>query len=104
MITDPLLARLLIVLYSLALVLLISPAAYRISRFVTTDVITERPRKWLASKLPGKLDYALTCNWCAGAYTTLALILVLDYFISIPFVAIVYLSTLTIVGLIGNAD
>lgn len=104
MITDPLLAKLVQVAYALLLVALISPAAYRVTRLVTQDVVTERPRKWLESHLPGKLDYGLTCPWCAGTWTTAIFFIILYQFIWIPFLPIVFLSTLTIVGFLGNAD
>lgn len=51
----------------LALILL---ATARLTRLVTGDQITERPRVWLTLKLEGhpQLQYLLHCPWCASMY------------------------------------
>lgn len=41
---------------------------YRLSRLVTGDYITERPRHWLQKHLPEKLAYLIGCPWCASPY------------------------------------
>jgi hypothetical protein len=54
-------------LMTLALVAL---ATARITRFVTSDRIFDKPRQYLASKLPedGELVYLLHCPWCVSIY------------------------------------
>ena len=45
-------------------------ATSRITRLVTDDMITERPRTWVLSKLhPDHLPaYLVTCPWCVSVY------------------------------------
>lgn len=51
------------------LVLLILATA-RITRLITDDKITERPRTWLVLKLEGhpQFQYLMYCPWCASMY------------------------------------
>lgn len=48
------------------LVLLAIGATMRITRLVTHDYLTERPRRWLQRRLPEKLAYLIGCPWCAS--------------------------------------
>ena len=45
-------------------------ATARVTRLVTEDAITERPRTWTLSKLhPDHLPaYLVTCPWCVSVY------------------------------------
>lgn len=53
-------------------------AAHRITRLVTTDVITDQPRIWAAQKLGGfPVAQGLKCDWCVGMWIGLGLV-VLD--------------------------
>lgn len=105
MILDPLLARLVVLLYCICIILIVSFASYRVVRFIGQDVITQRPREWLARKLPGRLDYGLTCPWCISFYVVSAFYLVLELFVfSVPFLPLCALASMTIVGFLGNAD
>lgn len=55
----------------LALIVL---ATARLTRLVTTDVLTESPRMFLVARLVDrgpvrdKLAYLLVCDWCASVY------------------------------------
>lgn len=66
--------------------LLIALATARLTRLVTTDVLTEWPRqpmiRWLVehparwtwlSRFYGKLAYLIVCDWCASVYVGAAL-------------------------------
>lgn len=58
-----------------ALVLLLWVLAIaRATRLVTTDVITDPPRLWLIVRVPDKLGYLLTCQWCASMWIAAAVI------------------------------
>lgn len=45
-------------------------ATARITRLVTTDRITQAPRRWVLSKLEddGLMAYLVVCDWCASVY------------------------------------
>lgn len=45
-------------------------ATARLTRLVTTDRITQAPRRWLLGRLRGKelLSYLIVCDWCASVY------------------------------------
>lgn len=49
-------------------------ASARITRLVTTDRITEAPRRWVVNRLdPLSLAaYMVTCVWCVGTWITIA--------------------------------
>lgn len=52
--------------------LLAAFATARITRLVTADVLTERPRdaviNWLTFRGHGMVAYLLSCPWCASMY------------------------------------
>ena len=61
---------------TLSLVLM-TLAVARVTRLITTDVLFDAPRQWLAQKLinPGRaegfrgnLAYLIICNWCTSIY------------------------------------
>lgn len=45
-------------------------ATARITRLVTTDRITQAPRRWLLKRLDqeGLMAYLVVCDWCASVY------------------------------------
>lgn len=45
-------------------------ATARLTRLITTDRITERPRMWLLMRLDpeGLGAYLVTCSWCVSVY------------------------------------
>lgn len=45
-------------------------ATARLTRLITTDRITERPRLWLLMRLDpeGLGSYLITCSWCVSVY------------------------------------
>ena len=46
-------------------------AVARVTRLVTTDVLTETPRVWLTLRLESwpRIQYLIHCDWCASVYT-----------------------------------
>lgn len=53
-------------------VLVASFAAYRLTRLVVADKISERPIGWLEQRLPDQISYMLSCWWCAGMWVSFA--------------------------------
>lgn len=53
-------------------------AAHRITRLITTDVIADQPRMWLADKLTTfpVAQEGLKCDWCVGVWVALGVALV----------------------------
>lgn len=45
-------------------------ATARITRLITTDRITQAPRRWLVQRLPehSLAAYLIVCDWCASVY------------------------------------
>lgn len=46
-------------------------AVHRLTRLVTTDMVTERIREKIWSKYPphkGGIGYLVTCNWCSSIW------------------------------------
>lgn len=56
---------------TLLTVILTIGATARITRFITHDKITEKPRDWVLDHLNphGLLTYMTTCPWCISIYT-----------------------------------
>lgn len=48
--------------------LLAALATARLTRLVTVDVITERPRGWVQMHGPAWLAYLVQCSWCASVW------------------------------------
>ena len=46
-------------------------ATARLTRLVTTDRITQAPRRWLLRRLnsEGLAAYLIVCDWCVSVYT-----------------------------------
>ena len=51
-------------------------AAYRATRIVTTDEVGRRLREWIILRSP-TLGYLVTCDWCVGFWTSVALVVAL---------------------------
>jgi len=57
---------------------LLALAAFRLWRLIGDDGVLDRPRNWLLAQIDArfdnrgdKLDYFITCPWCAGAWVSL---------------------------------
>lgn len=57
-------------------VLLVFLAVARLTRLVTRDYLTERPRRWLQAHLPEAGAYLLGCPWCASIWIAFPVVLV----------------------------
>lgn len=89
----------------MTLFVLMSLAAYRLTRIVTLDVVTTRPRKWLQTRADGKLEYFVTCPWCVGWYVSAGIVAITAAATSVPLPLLQFLAVACLVGLIGaNLD
>lgn len=43
-------------------------AVWRITRLITEDEITRRPRDWIVMNAPDKIAYLVTCKHCSSIY------------------------------------
>lgn len=62
--------------------LLAAFASHRATRLVIEDTVANRPRTWLAVRLPVKLSQLVVCAWCAGFWISgaaVGLVIVLGY-------------------------
>lgn len=48
-------------------VLLVALSAYRLTRLVTADKITEPIRAWVEARGP-RIGYLVTCDWCLSVW------------------------------------
>jgi ABC-type uncharacterized transport system permease subunit len=48
------------------LILLALGATARLTRLVTADFLTERPRRWVQARVPESVAYLVGCSWCAS--------------------------------------
>jgi hypothetical protein len=80
---------------------ILSLAAFRLTRFVTTDTIFNRQRSFIWRKFPPestKLGYLITCPWCIGVW--LSSLVYLSYII-FPEQTIAVCSVLCISAIVG---
>ena len=87
-------------LFIVAMLLVLSLAGYRATRFIIEDTITEGIRNKIWSKFPPstKLGYLITCYWCTGFWVSLVLV---TCFFAFPIVTLVVSLVLAISALIG---
>lgn len=86
----------------LLVVLLLSLGTYRVTRLLVSDVILEKPRRWLAGHLAGRerTVYLLSCEWCVSVWVGGAGVLVTDAVTSIPLPALTWAAASAITGLL----
>jgi hypothetical protein len=86
------------------LLVILALGAFRLTRIVTTDAISEPIRQKIWSKFPPNtfLGYLITCNWCFGMYV--AGLFTLGYFLvpDVTYVVSLVLSISSVIGLISN--
>lgn len=89
---------------SLTLFVLMSLAAFRVTRLIVADKLTEGLRDRLNPE--GGWAYFVTCYWCAGAWVSVLVVLTVDVFdVSVPLPGLQVLAVSSVVGLIGaNLD
>lgn len=96
-------------------------AAYRITRLVTTDKITEPifdkirfglERRWYAKHGPvgsdthfnSKLAFLLSCPWCLGFWVSGVVTVILSMAYGLHYPILTWLAMSTVVGFLGNID
>jgi hypothetical protein len=103
------------------LVALASLAAYRVTRLVTSDKITEPifdrlrfglERRWHEKHGPigsdthfnSKLAYLLSCPWCLGFWVCGVFTVVLSVAYGLDYPILTWLAMSTVVGFLGRID
>jgi hypothetical protein len=96
-------------------------AAYRVTRLVTTDKITEPifdkirfglERRWYAKHGPvgsdthfnSKLAFLLSCAWCLGFWVSGVVTVILSMAYGLHYPILTWLAMSTVVGFLGNID
>lgn len=71
-------------------VILATLSMARLTRFVTTDKIFERPRDWVLDRIDpdGMLTYLLGCPWCVSVYLGAGAAPIFYYWGETPYVVI----------------
>lgn len=90
--------------FNLVHLLILALAAYRITRLIIEDAITEpiRERIWKRYQPNGiNLGYWITCYWCAGFAVSVFMILFYWFF---PIAAIVFAAIFAISAAVGILD
>jgi hypothetical protein len=84
--------------------IVLSLAAFRITRLVIEDVIFESVREKIWKKFPPstKFGYLLTCYWCLGLWVSVVVFGCYLLAPSITFVVSLVLSISTIIGIISS--
>lgn len=79
-------------------------AAYRTTRLITTDTITEPIREKIWKKFPPStaFGYLFTCNWCTGFWVSLLFVVAYILVPDVTFVVSLVLSTSALVGIIAS--
>jgi hypothetical protein len=79
-------------------------AAYRTTRLITTDTITEPIREKIWKRFPPStpFGYLFTCNWCTGFWVSLLFVVAYILVPDVTFVVSLVLSTSALVGIIAS--
>jgi len=80
--------------------LLLTLAAFRVTRLITTDTILEPVRNKICSKWPPstQFGYLFTCNWCTGMWVAGATI---GFYALFPYQTLMVSLVLSISALVG---
>ena len=79
-------------------------AAFRVTRLVVEDAVTERLREWVWRRVPPSrgIGYMITCYWCTGFWVSL-LLAVLYMMVPTATVAVALVFALSaVVGLLAE--
>lgn len=79
-------------------------AAYRVTRLITTDTVTEKLREKVWKKFPPNtmIGYLITCNWCTGFWISVKFVVAYILVPDVTFVVSLVLSTSALVGIIAS--
>lgn len=92
--------------------LLIGVASYSLWRVMAVDTITKPARRWLftehrddhGGKLYKWLKLWYKCPWCAGAWVTALVTILVDVTTSLPLPLLVFAAARAVCGWIGGHD
>jgi hypothetical protein len=84
----------------LFLFVVLTLAAFRLTRLITRDAITKPLRARAIEKM--KFDELINCDWCTGVWVALAVVVVVDAFISVPLPIAVWGAVAAGVGLLAS--
>ncbi len=57
----------------MSVLILTALATMRVTRLVTTDYLTERPRRWVQRHAPTSIAYLVGCPWCSSVWVAAVL-------------------------------
>jgi hypothetical protein len=79
-------------------------AAFRITRFITSDTIFEPIREKIWKKYPPntKLGYLITCSWCSGFWASVFIVMLYLLAQPVAYVVSLILSISVLVGLVAT--
>lgn len=77
-------------------------AAFRLTRLIVKDSITDAPRLWVEEHLPRKIDELVNCMWCASVWCAAGVVYAATWFTSIPLPVAVAAAVSAVVGLIAE--
>lgn len=85
---------------------LLTLSAYRLTRLITTDAITEDFRDWVGKHFGEKSKWftLVGCPWCVGVYISSAVFLVERYLWQPPMWMLGMVAAYAIIGLLGTYD
>lgn len=80
--------------------------AYRITRLITLDKITEGFRNWAEDRAENsgadRLAYFITCPWCVGFYVSAFVVAITSVFVTVELYVWQCIAVGCVVGLIGS--
>lgn len=88
----------------LILIVLLSAAVYRVTRFLILDTLIFEQRRWVKLKLMGSGDVGpirvklldlLSCPYCLSVWVAVAAVLITQQFVSIPLPVLAWLAICT---------
>lgn len=88
----------------LILIVLLSAAVYRVTRFLILDTLIFEQRRWVKLKLMGNGDVGpirvklldlLSCPYCLSVWVAVAAVLITQQFVSIPLPVLAWLAICT---------
>lgn len=87
---------------TLFVLVVVCGATFRITRLLTHDLIMERIRKWVDGHAGPVATYFVHCTWCVSVWVSLAVVLVVDRFATVPLPGAVALTASAFTGIVES--